>query len=142
MSTLTAKPQETVSNTRAGVYLRVIAYLLDSAIAIPLCVLFMKLLGNDSYTPFFNEIIILLYFSLCNSIFGATPGKLILKLRVLNLNGEKLNIFRSISRELFKVVLAYILFINFAWLIFSRKRLTLHDIFAKTQVINTRKVVS
>jgi uncharacterized RDD family membrane protein YckC len=132
---------EKLNSTRAGFIHRLGAYLIDTAIAIPICMLAMKLTIDKAYYPFLTEIYIMLFFTLCNTILGATLGKLILGLRVVNSSNKKIGIFKSFIRELLKVLLAYVFLINFIWLLFGKEKLTLHDVLARTQVIHYKKGV-
>jgi len=68
---------------------------------------------------------------------GASPGKLLLGLRVADtITGENLGYWRAFFREVFGHMLSAILFgIGFAMAIFRNDKKTLHDLLFSTQVL-------
>lgn len=86
------------------------------------------------------------YFVLYHPFFlsvwqGRTPGKWLLRMRVVNRDGTPLGKFQPFERELFGRILvsSFTLglshIVSFFWCLFSREHLTIHDAMAKTRVI-------
>ena len=65
----------------------------------------------------------------------ATPGKLLVKLKVTDRNGQRLGIGRAIGRELAKFISAIILMIGFIMVAFTDRKRGLHDMIAGTLVM-------
>lgn len=70
---------------------------------------------------------------------GATIGKMALGLRVVNANGEKLDIGKAALREIVgKIVSALPLGLGFIWVGFDAKKQGFHDKIAQTYVVKVR----
>ena len=136
----------------AGFWLRVAASLMDGFIVN----LIFALLGF-SYFWFFaknnpslsnsSEIIMgilyfviwILYFPLMESHGGATFGKKIVGIKVLNANGEPVGFLRSLGRNFAKMISALILVIVFIMAGFTKKKQCLHDIIADCVVVKSEE---
>lgn len=70
------------------------------------------------------------------SKYEATPGKIAMALRVTDLQGRRIGIFRSSVRHFAKLLTLATLSIGFFIAIFTRKRQTLHDLIAGCVVIS------
>jgi uncharacterized RDD family membrane protein YckC len=66
---------------------------------------------------------------------GATPGKMVLGLRVVRPDGGPVSLGRAIGRYFAKMLSAIILFIGFIMAGFDREKRGLHDILVDTRVI-------
>ncbi|WP_298153212.1 RDD family protein [Flavobacterium sp.] len=79
-------------NIYAGFGPRIAAILLDGLILSPvtLVVMFMKTMGLDLYllAAFINLIAVLIYNIYLPKRFGATPGKMILEIKIIRLDGQ------------------------------------------------------
>lgn len=85
-------------------------------------------------------IIPLLYFPLFEgSKYQATLGKLIMKIKVVDINGERVSFGQAWGRFLAKIISYQIFFAGFIIIAFTKKKQGLHDIIAKTYVINNNK---
>ncbi len=69
----------------------------------------------------------------------ATYGKQILKIKVCDLEGRRISIGRSISRNLFKIF-SLITIIGYLLSFFNKKQQCLHDIMAETLVVKDRLI--
>lgn len=69
----------------------------------------------------------------------ATYGKQILKIKVCDLDGRRISIGRSISRNLFKIF-SLITVIGYLLSFFNKKQQCLHDIMAETLVMRDRLI--
>ena len=65
----------------------------------------------------------------------ATPGKLLVKLKVTDNAGQRLGIGRAVGRELAKYISAIILLIGFIMVAFADRKRGLHDMIASTLVM-------
>lgn len=65
----------------------------------------------------------------------ATPGKLLVKLKVTDDAGNRLTILRAIGRELAKIISMIILYIGFIMVAFTDRKRGLHDMIASTLVM-------
>lgn len=129
--------------------LRLIAFLLDliigSIIAVIVFFVFshllnlLTLLGGELYFIVMSGLIIAywwIYFTLLEtSPKQATYGKRIVGLKVVDINGGKLDIWQATARFFMKSLSALILGIGFLQIIFSPKNQSLHDKLIKTYVI-------
>ncbi|PSM51947.1 RDD family protein [Campylobacter blaseri] len=69
--------------------------------------------------------------------YGATVGKLIFKIKCINLNGEIPNFLTSLNRAMVRIFISETLFyIGYIWAYFNPVRQTWHDKLAKTLVID------
>ena len=80
-------------------------------------------------------IISILYFAIFWSLVDYTPGKYLLGLRVVRIDGRDLGFWRSALRAVCYYLSAILLFMGFIWIIFDKKRQGLHDKIAGTVVI-------
>jgi uncharacterized RDD family membrane protein YckC len=78
------------------------------------------------------------YEGLFISRLGATPGKLVLGLRVVRPDGGKVSLSRAIGRYFAKMLSAIILGIGYIMAAFDKEKRGLHDILADTRVIKAR----
>jgi len=68
---------------------------------------------------------------------GQTPGKMVLGLRVVTLDGGRVSLGRAILRLVGYVLAALPLYAGFAWIIVDNRRQGLHDKIAGTCVVYT-----
>ena len=67
--------------------------------------------------------------------FGATPGKMALKLRVLRSGGDRLSYRRSFCRHLAELLSSAMLLLGYVMALFDDERRTLHDRICDTRVV-------
>jgi len=70
--------------------------------------------------------------------FGATPGKMVLGLRVVRPDGGPISLGRAIGRYFAKMLSAIVLAIGYIMAAFDNQKRGLHDMLADTRVIKTR----
>jgi uncharacterized RDD family membrane protein YckC len=70
----------------------------------------------------------------------ATYGKMILKIRVCNLDGSDIDTAKAIKRNLCKTLSVLTFFIGYLMSFFTKKQQCLHDIIAETLVMRDRLV--
>jgi len=130
----------------AGFWIRVLAFILDGVIVlIPLWLLSFMSGGAAAigFEPFMKQLeqstpihlIIILYLFACLIIFGRTPGKALLKLRIVDVrSGDRPSALRLIVRHL-GYVLSGCLNLGFLWVAFDQRKQGWHDKIAGTTVI-------
>ena len=132
-----------------GFWIRVLAYLIDGILLTIVYGIVARLLGIDifesdwrHYDPLGNLLSLVigwLYFALLESSErGATVGKMVMGLRVVTSDGQRLSFMNATGRYFAKILSAIILFIGFIMVAFTDKKRGLHDMIAGTLVIKTR----
>ncbi len=133
--------------------LRLGAYIIDSIIIIIVGGMFGAIFGalfaRMAYTNpdlligliyLFNIIIVSLYYALFESSeYQATPGKMLLKIKVVDINHERIDVPKAFGRFFGKILSGIILFIGFLMVLWTDKRQALHDQLANTLVIKADK---
>lgn len=66
----------------------------------------------------------------------ATPGKVILKMKIVNKKGDKISILAATGRYIFQFLSFFMLGIGFIMIVFRKNSTGLHDLLARTYVIN------
>jgi uncharacterized RDD family membrane protein YckC len=81
------------------------------------------------------------YFLLMTRYFSQTLGKMIFAIKVIpaEADGGKLNWLTLLFREIVGRFISKLLFIGYIVAAFTREKKALHDIFADTRVVHTRK---
>lgn len=69
------------------------------------------------------------------STLQGTLGKAALGLKITDVNGERISVWRSLGRALSEILSTIILFIGYIMIAFHREKRGLHDIIAGTYVI-------
>lgn len=86
---------------------------------------------------FYVYLLKLIYHGFFVKIYGATLGKIAMKIRVIELlDGDTPNYSVSFARSFVRIVSEYAFYIGFFWALQNSKRQTWHDIASKTLVIN------
>ncbi|OGY21953.1 MAG: hypothetical protein A2126_00635 [Candidatus Woykebacteria bacterium GWB1_45_5] len=141
----------------AGFWIRLLAFIIDIVIlgivvGVPLNFVFgsgvvSSIQSGDLATAqrlsnmqsWITGIIQLAYFISLTTIFGGTLGKLVLGLRVVDANGQKINIVKAILREFIGKILSFLtLLLGFIMVGFDSKKQGLHDKIAGTYVVKVR----
>jgi uncharacterized RDD family membrane protein YckC len=87
------------------------------------------------YYPALVSVLIVIYYLFFWALFGFTPGKFLLGLKVVRQDGRKIGLGRSIVRFIGYWISAIPLFLGFIWIIFDSRREAWHDKLADTHVI-------
>ena len=115
---------------------RLFAYNIDITILILLFLFFSFMI--DSNTILYGICIstITLYYTFFESSkWQGTPGKTYHKLKVININGTRISIFKAFLRVLLKYISVLLLLIGIFMIYFRKDRKSLHDVILKTQVV-------
>ncbi|WP_228548256.1 RDD family protein [Sporosarcina obsidiansis] len=115
----------------SGIFVKPIFRLLDVAISKPFAFLF-------SPYKVAALLLLLLYFILMTKWAGQTVGKMILGIRVVKLNGQKLDWSTVLFREGIGRFISQMLWIPYLLVLFTPQKSALHDLFADTTVIHER----
>lgn len=135
----------------AGFLKRVIAFLIDAMFIGLIIGLFYVLdvtnkidlnLTNDSYLIIFS-VILILYKIILEGAFSATLGKMFVGIKIVNNDAEEGRIaFATASLRNFAVILDILtVFIGYLLILFTKNRVALHDMVAKTIVINKEEAL-
>lgn len=135
------------NNHYAGFWWRVAAYCLDKVFIVLLVDLL--LLPLSIFFEIYSEMAIytllvlmaVVYHIFCWIKFAGTPGKLLFKLKVLNVEtGQKITLKQAVIRCLSYIPSTIILFCGFFWIAFDEKKQGWHDKLAKTVVIRDKSL--
>lgn len=135
--------ENTGSHRYAGFWIRFLAAIIDGII---LSTVGYLLFGNEvtqvsgayidvSFTGW-KSLIPALYTILFWIWLSATPGKLVLGLKIVEANGKKLSIKTAIIRFFSYIVSSVALFLGFIWIGFDKEKQGWHDKIAKTHVVH------
>lgn len=121
---------------------RWLALVVDWIILIIPTLLLVSFFGvNKKYHEFFLWLFSVIYGTLFIWQSGATPGKKLLKLKVVKLNSyQPVGFGAALLREsIGKILSNLVLFSGYTWMLIDKKRQTWHDKLAKTLVVKLDK---
>jgi len=96
----------------------------------------MALAGSMGLLAVISIVITWLYFAIMESSKNqATVGKMVLGLKVTNLNGDPIGFGQATGRYFGKIISALIMYIGFIMIAFTEKKQGLHDMIAATLVL-------
>ncbi len=78
---------------------------------------------------------VIAYYTFFWSLVGYTPGKALLGLKVLRMDGKKISFWRALLRFFSYWISAIPIFLGFFWILWDSKRQGWHDKIAGTQVM-------
>jgi len=127
----------------ASPWRRLVASLVDSLVLLPLGLLLRVLAGVDPLGPttwaqdlLFEWIPDLAYYTAFTALYGATPGKMALGLRVVRVDGRPVDWLAAFMREVVgKTLSALPLGLGYLWAFFHPRRQAWHDLIADTLVV-------
>lgn len=118
----------------AGFWRRFAAFIIDGIILTLIAVVFGFLHGyllswfaSFLYTPFFES-----------SALRGTPGKAVMELQVVDMQGQRISFKRAVIRFFMRIVSSLLLCIGFLMMLFTEKKQTLHDLAAETLVLHAQ----
>lgn len=120
--------------TYASIFKRLIAAIIDTAFV---AVVYL-LVGVIPFFPFVLWPLIVLYYHVAfeTSALRGTPGKVIMKIALVTLDGDKVTAKDSIVRFCASFISSFLLGAGYLLALFSDKKQTFHDTVAKTVVID------
>jgi uncharacterized RDD family membrane protein YckC len=118
----------------AGFFKRFCAYIIDSLILI-----FPSYCLSIFIDNFVAGIIMsMLYFPIFwASPIGATPGKYLLKIKIVSIDGSLLTFKQAFIRYVLTFASSVSIFIGYLFYFFTEKKQTFHDFIARTVVVET-----
>jgi uncharacterized RDD family membrane protein YckC len=100
----------------------------------------VQVFGGETFKIIYEFIIGYLYYLLFFRFGGRTPGKRLLRLRVVDLHGrERLGWYQSLERAHGYAASALLAFLGFLQVLWDHEGLTMHDKLAGTTVIRLKK---
>ena len=117
----------------AGFWIRLAAYIIDPII-LTLIGFILGLVSPD-VASVLNIIIPIVYIIGFWTWRGQTPGKIVLRIRIIRTDGSPIGLGRAILRYIGYFVSAIILLIGFLWIAFDSWKQGIHDKIADTYVI-------
>jgi uncharacterized RDD family membrane protein YckC len=127
----------------ASPWRRLVASFVDGLILVPVTLLFMALAGVDwvNTTPLqdflFNWVPSWAYYVAFTALYGATPGKMLLGIRVVKTDGRPVDWLTALMREVVGKTLSTLpLALGYLWAFFHPKRQAWHDLIADTLVVH------
>jgi len=134
----------------AGFWVRVVASIIDGVImkgsifilafffGAPLLMspsISIHSLSSQIFSGGFSFIAMVLYETLCVGKWGATPGKMFLRLKIVNQDGTPVDYLKSFARHFAKYLSGMILLIGYIMVAFDSEKKGLHDYICGTRVI-------
>lgn len=138
MKVFAMTPISDISKIYASFFQRSIAWIIDSFI-IGLCG--YSVINNDE-NIIINTLIQLIpisYFLIFWTFRGATPGMIIMKIRVVNEKDLKNITFTQGAVRYLGLLLSAILMLGFIWILFDKKNKGFHDYMANTIVVKNKE---
>lgn len=129
---------ETESHRYAGFWIRLLATMFDSIIIVTIGKIYLLLFPplHNLYTSILVVVVYIIF--LTNS--GATPGMMILKIKIIDADTDKYPTFiQCIIRLLGEVVSTILLGVGYLMIAFDSKKRGLHDRIAGTVVVYRKK---
>lgn len=97
--------------------------------------------GEGSIFQLLAALVALVYSIALLTLYGATLGKMLLHIRVVNNNFQKASFFQVLKRETIGKILSGIAYnLGYLWVAFDDKKQAWHDKIAKTYVIHTQPI--
>jgi uncharacterized RDD family membrane protein YckC len=134
----------------AGFWIRVVAYLVDSFLLWLFSFIVTLMIGlgaGAGGSDVFGGIamlglflVSLLYFPIFNaSVWQATPGKRLLGIHLMRVDGQDVSFLRSLGRYFAQILSALFFMIGYIMVGLTREKTGLHDLIAGTRVVHGRK---
>ena len=113
------------------------------------CIHSVTTIGNAEYIGWFNNINVnysvwlsvwvWLYFACFQSSkYQATPGMMLLSMRIENYDKKRISFWRATGRFLASYLSTFFFFIGYIMIAFTPRKQALHDYIAKTLVVTTK----
>ncbi len=122
----------------AGYWPRMWAYNTDLLVLLVIFYACSWIISQDRVLYIICLVLTILYHAFFeSSSLQATPGKMILKLKVISENGGKISFGHALIRFILKILSLAIFYIGFIMIGFTKKGQALHDILIKTLVVSS-----
>jgi len=128
-----------VSNTSTLKYVgfgrRLGAYLIDAVIVNLVLSPLYLIIPDFNLVNMIFLVLYTLYYVFMVGMYGATLGKMILKIRIVKEDGAKVSFVDAFIRELASYISAVVLFLGYLWVLWDPKKQSWHDKIAHTVVV-------
>lgn len=133
-----------MTNIYAGFWKRAAALVIDSFLLGMITSLLGHFFHLDELTQsLINIALFFSYFSIMESSpLQATLGKLLLRIKVTDTDGNRVSFWRALFRNVDKIASLVILYVGFIMAGFTPKKQALHDMLAGTLVVNKNAVLA
>ena len=130
----------------AGFWLRLLAYIVDGFVLYLPCSIFRWLFEGVGLQAWLLNLLDWLYVCVINTLYygllesskyQGTVGKIILGLKVTDMDGRRISFARACGRFLAQGVSAILLGIGFLMIAWTRRKQGLHDMIARCLVVRT-----
>lgn len=121
---------------KIGFLRRLVAFLIDSLIFLPFG-MFIDTSRGWGFVLF--TLIWTLYVVWMTGAYGATIGKMVLKMKIIKVDGSVLSYSDALLREIATYLSAVVLFLGYFNIIWDPNKQAWHDKIAKTYVVSTRE---
>ena len=125
---------------KATIGLRLVAMIVDSLILAVLYPLICAITGDWTARSVIELLCYFLYYALLEGSMGATLGKKLCKITVVNLDGTKIKMGTAFMRSFGRLVSGLVLGIGYIIALFNENGRSLHDMIANTIVIDERSL--
>jgi uncharacterized RDD family membrane protein YckC len=112
---------------------RLVAILIDTSILVAIELFIPKY--HSSLETFLYGLLGFAYFVFMHAQYGATVGKMIMKIKVVTEKGGKIDLATSFVREIASYLSGFVLLLGYISVIWDKKKQGWHDKIAKTVVI-------
>ncbi|MEN2982883.1 MAG: RDD family protein [Thermus sp.] len=128
----------------ASPWRRLAASLMDGLILVPLSLFLLALAGIpplEGAPGFWDDLLFnwlpgWAYYTAFTALYGATPGKMLLGLRVVRTDGQPMDWTTALMREVVGKTLSTLpLLLGYLWAFFHPRRQAWHDLIADTLVV-------
>lgn len=127
---------QNINREYAGFWRRFVAYFIDALMISAIAGGLATVIGNTTSSSLASFVLSALYYVVMEtSDYQGTLGKIALGIKVVDLDGNKLDYTKAIVRYLSKILSALILCIGYIMAAFTEKKQGLHDLIAGTLVV-------
>ena len=96
----------------------------------------MRVAGGWNFWFLIPSVIAVTYQALMLSARGQTLGKMAMKVKVVGADGTELTGGQAWGREITRAILGFLYIVDYIPAFFTKEKTTLHDLVAKTRVVN------
>lgn len=123
--------------TYAGFWVRYAALQID-ILVIEIVAFFFK---DISWVLWVMVVVFSLYFAVFTFAYGATLGKKLFRIKIVDKNGNKPNLLTTILREIVGKIISIVTVVGFLWVAFDKEKQGLDDKIASTHVVFVQPLV-
>jgi uncharacterized RDD family membrane protein YckC len=123
-----------------GFGLRLLAWVIDIVIVSVAQAVMAVTITDQALAAGFGAVFGIVYLIGFWALEGATPGKMLLGLRILSVDGEPIGLGRSLLRYVGYIVCGFTFGVGYLMIIFNDDKRGLHDLIASTIVVHTETI--